>query len=110
MTSSKPGGHLAEPPADRVLHLGAAQAAPFGAGGDVDLDEIPDRLLDAVDRGDHPGERAGAAGRVGRHQRVRTLGDVEHRSEESRVGKASVRTCRSRWSPHPFKKKHIYDV
>src|SRR3546814_15893937 len=27
------------------------------------------------------------------------------RSEESRVGKGCVRTCRSRWSPYPKKKK-----
>src|SRR3546814_16335469 len=28
-----------------------------------------------------------------------------YRSEESRVGKESVCTCRSRWSPYPYKKK-----
>src|SRR3546814_18353408 len=36
------------------------------------------------------------------------LADVgEHalRSEERRVGKECVRTCRSRWSPDPYKKK-----
>src|SRR3546814_5039880 len=27
------------------------------------------------------------------------------RSEERRVGKECVRTCRSRWSPYPYKKK-----
>src|SRR3546814_7859896 len=27
------------------------------------------------------------------------------RSEERRVGKECVSTCRSRWSPHPYKKK-----
>src|SRR3546814_19018398 len=27
------------------------------------------------------------------------------RSEERRVGKACVSTCRSRWSPYPYKKK-----
>src|SRR3546814_13214582 len=30
----------------------------------------------------------------------------EPRSEERRVGKECVRTCRSRWSPAPIKKKH----
>src|SRR3546814_12718938 len=28
------------------------------------------------------------------------------RSEERRVGKECVSTCRSRWSPYPLKKKH----
>src|SRR3546814_12563391 len=28
-----------------------------------------------------------------------------HRSEERRVGKACVSTCRSRWSPYHYKKK-----
>src|SRR3546814_12802487 len=35
------------------------------------------------------------------------------RSEERRVGKECVSTCRSRWSPFPFKTKHkkkIYDT
>src|SRR3546814_12327097 len=30
---------------------------------------------------------------------------VVQRSEERRVGKECVRTCRSRWSPYPSKKK-----
>src|SRR3546814_18113513 len=29
------------------------------------------------------------------------------RSEERRVGKECVSTCRSRWSPYPSKKQHI---
>src|SRR3546814_12534595 len=29
----------------------------------------------------------------------------KHRSEERRVGTDCVRTCRSRWSPYPYKKK-----
>src|SRR3546814_19219649 len=32
---------------------------------------------------------------------------VQHRSEERRVGKGCVRTCRSRWSPDPKKKNKI---
>src|SRR3546814_17108162 len=41
---------------------------------------------------------------------ARTLGvfadefDTGERSEERRVGKECVRTCRSRWSPYPSKK------
>src|SRR3546814_14542042 len=34
-----------------------------------------------------------------------TLPDSLLRSEERRVGKACVRTCRSRWSPYHTKKK-----
>src|SRR3546814_13223603 len=30
-----------------------------------------------------------------------------HRSEERRVGKECVSTCRSRWSPYHYKKKNI---
>src|SRR3546814_11063056 len=31
--------------------------------------------------------------------------EVDERSEERRVGKACVSTCRSRWSPYHYKKK-----
>src|SRR3546814_20206648 len=37
-------------------------------------------------------------------QRGGNLGH-EDRSEERRVGKECVSTCRSRWSPYPYKKK-----
>src|SRR3546814_7311578 len=33
-------------------------------------------------------------------QRDGLLGDIERRSEERRVGKECVSTCRSRWSPY----------
>src|SRR3546814_11324873 len=36
---------------------------------------------------------------------VAWLGTLEPRSEERRVGKECVSTCRSRWSPYPSKKK-----
>src|SRR3546814_12603973 len=35
-------------------------------------------------------------------------GTGEVRSEERRVGKECVRTCRSRWSPFPYKKNKTY--
>src|SRR3546814_12935679 len=35
--------------------------------------------------------------------------EYEHRSEERRVGKECVSTCRSRWSPYN-KKKHTYKL
>src|SRR3546814_18824512 len=31
---------------------------------------------------------------------------ISMRSEERRVGKECVSTCRSRWSPYPYKKKN----
>src|SRR3546814_12041756 len=39
---------------------------------------------------------------------MRTLDIGGDRSEERRVGKECVRTCRSRWSPYHYKKKNIY--
>src|SRR3546814_11300045 len=43
------------------------------------------------------------AGRFGDAEDVGTL--VAMRSEERRVGKECVSTCRSRWSPYHYKKK-----
>src|SRR3546814_17118782 len=37
---------------------------------------------------------------------TRDHGQVKARSEERRVGKACVSTCRSRWSPYHSKKTH----
>src|SRR3546814_21201616 len=44
------------------------------------------------------------AQRQRRHQFLRAF--RQHRSEERRVGKECVSTCRSRWSPYHYKKKH----
>src|SRR3546814_11319370 len=38
-------------------------------------------------------------------QPINHLGRIPKRSEESRVGKECVSTCRSRWSPYSKKKK-----
>src|SRR3546814_2539008 len=46
----------------------------------------------------------GAVAGVDDGVRLHVLGDAEgehHRSEERRVGKECVSTCRSRWSPYP---------
>src|SRR3546814_9311139 len=40
---------------------------------------------------------------------VTTILDRLERSEERRVGKERVSTCRSRWSPYPYKKKNYED-
>src|SRR3546814_20487448 len=42
---------------------------------------------------------------LGRRHGVHALDEAVHRSEERRVGKECVSTCRSRWSPCPEKKK-----
>src|SRR3546814_12351924 len=47
---------------------------------------------------EHLARRAERAGRPER--------SLERRSEERRVGKECVRTCRSRWSPYHYKKKN----
>src|SRR3546814_16018248 len=59
------------------------------------------------------GSLGGAALRllqVGPVQREDRLDDgiihIAERSEERRVGKECVSTCRSRWSPYQYKKKH----
>src|SRR3546814_18555586 len=64
------------------------------------LDEVLDRLdvmvggaLDFLDPG-----RVGDGKTVGQCAQARDRG---FRSEERRVGKECVRTCRSRWSPYP---------
>src|SRR3546814_19133226 len=49
---------------------------------------------------------------AGRHpERTKLLGNLLHRlvrSEERRVGKECVSTCRSRWSPYHSKKNKYY--
>src|SRR3546814_16624129 len=50
----------------------------------------------------------GTEDRAVQHDRavlLAVLGDIR-RSEERRVGKECVRTCRSRWSPYHYNKKH----
>src|SRR3546814_11416072 len=43
------------------------------------------------------------------HRYLGALGCLVRRSEERRVGKECVSTCRSRWSPDHYKKKY-YDI
>src|SRR3546814_15309494 len=53
--------------------------------------------------------RTRAAAGLGAHG-LRTFGVQAWRSEERRVGKECVSTCRSRWSPYHSKKKHIKKI
>src|SRR3546814_13800389 len=80
----------------------------------VVADFPPDRIVAfEIETGQHHGalRQAGhgpqqlggggnGAGRAGGDHRC------GRRSEERRVGKECVSTCRSRWSPYPSKKKH----
>src|SRR3546814_18006338 len=87
------------------VHAAAAiPAARHDAGGDH-LSGCARRL---------PGGRGGSRGQAGRAGRVpggaRRRGaagqePLARRSEERRVGKECVSTCRSRWSPYHYKKK-----
>src|SRR3546814_17509080 len=44
------------------------------------------------------------------HRRVAITALSEERSEERRVGKESVRKCRTRWSPYHKKKKKTINI
>src|SRR3546814_11321334 len=45
--------------------------------------------------------------RAGQRGEYLSVGGRAYRSEERRVGKECVSTCRSRWSPYHYKKKNI---
>src|SRR3546814_458235 len=64
----------------------------------------------ALRRGAHHllGAYVAAGSRLVFHDHVQ-LDHVVQRSEERRVGKECVSTCRSRWSPY-YKKKHIVNL
>src|SRR3546814_10576881 len=75
----------------RDLLAEAVAAVALGQEGAV---EEAAGLQHALELGNGPGHHAAVA-------------VVDHRSEERRVGKECVSTCRSRWSPyHSKKKKH----
>src|SRR3546814_7290491 len=60
-----------------------------------------DLLDDIVMQDEHHAGRAASAFAL--HRRVRQA-DTRRRSEERRVGKECVSTCRSRWSPYHYTK------
>src|SRR3546814_15459348 len=75
-----------------ALHFPGAGVAEDRLGAlDVEGEVRPHILVNAVD--DARGAHAGGIELV--------------RSEERRVGKECVRTCRSRWSPIPEKKNNV---
>src|SRR3546814_16824784 len=66
--------------------------------GEFDLDRVVgEMMLDCLKRPDRLAELLALRGVVN--------AEIQHRSEERRVGKECVSTCRSRWSPYHYKKK-----
>src|SRR3546814_14828817 len=61
----------------------------------------PARARTRCDHGGAPHCRDAGA----RHRSACRARHRDRRSEERRVGKECVSTCRSRWSPYPYKKK-----
>src|SRR3546814_11157430 len=86
--------------ARKAAHLRCAQAEP-GLGqvtnDGMDAARVPTHALDHL---------CELLLRVLAHQHMDRA--FAFRSEERRVGKECVSTCRSRWSPYHYKKKKIY--
>src|SRR3546814_1585047 len=59
---------------------------------------IDHRIVAVVAIGEHRVDRGDRAAR--RHRGARAFDQIGQRSEERRVGKECVSTCRSRWSPY----------
>src|SRR3546814_15135313 len=91
-------------------------ALPISKTGDFahNLDDVD--LLGGVDAGEHDRElgllfnSGGSGGRTGSSSNRRSGRHAKLvRSEERRVGKACVSTCRSRWSPSHSQKNETKD-
>src|SRR3546814_11949067 len=78
--------------AGTMTHLAVADE-PGNPGTDAQLARFEAVLADLAAAGLDPGLRHAA----------NPAATLLHRSEERRVGKECVRTCRSRWSPYPYK-------
>src|SRR3546814_13428580 len=94
-TLFRSGGSLDRGGIGHVERLDIARADRVASGGERVWIDVPQR--DRAAFGDDP-LRDGLAAARGR-------------SEERRVGKECVSTCRSRWSPDPYKKtptRHVY--
>src|SRR3546814_18022887 len=68
----------------------------FGKGGAIVVEARHESIADVVDHTILRDE----SGRI-----FDVVGNIGHRSDERRVGKEGVRTCRCRWSPYKSKKK-----
>src|SRR3546814_12038160 len=74
----------------------------FGPAHGVMFERMPEAEQEQKKSAFGPGAQGTRARCRHEHQRV----DFETRSEERRVGKECVSTCRSRWSPYHKKKKN----
>src|SRR3546814_14600705 len=82
-------------------------AVALGAIPEIAINKaLADSLQEAIELLDdceiaHPGRWEAALAMVGRSKLLNNSDpSKEHRSEERRVGKECVSTCRSRWSPY----------
>src|SRR3546814_13147016 len=82
-------------PLKRDKPLANGERLPFVFLSHCDLQEAASEFI----RGSHMISQGGATGGHGRINFLRG-GSAPIRSEERRVGKECVSTCRSRWSPH----------
>src|SRR3546814_13788895 len=74
------------------------------ASEERELREITEQAEHAVEQTDI--DQTTAAGDAALVERAENADRSEDRSEERRVGKECVSTCRSRWAPQHLKKKH----
>src|SRR3546814_16124336 len=91
---------------ERVAHGVAHDGGLVGLGALAAVVALLDVLLRVVPRPAGVGHEDGQA-EAGDEGSGEEANEGVDRSEERRVGKECVRTCRSRWSPyHSHKKKH----
>src|SRR3546814_14929770 len=90
-----PGGEAFDAAAEGPVGQGAQDVARAGHGDQQD---------DGMAARDHKAGKSKLG--LGRQDRGRQESDKEPRSEERRVGKECVSTCRTRWSPNNKKKKN----
>src|SRR3546814_15836368 len=95
-------GEVAAGPGAMIEHREQLILVEPGKRDHVDLDR-QSRIARRLDPAQRDGQIADACDMAERRRIERVEAD---RSEERRVGKECVSTCRSRWSPNHSKKKH----
>src|SRR3546814_14453130 len=91
------GRRAIEPLPDAVKEIGEHGGGRGGADEPLGLERLHTRVAEAFDLRVEEAS-PGSADQIGR-QRLFELLRLQPRSEERRVGKECVSTCRSRWSP-----------
>src|SRR3546814_15854664 len=97
---------------DMVPTQGTAIGAAIELGmRSFDFDNGMSKAMIIITDGENHEDDAVAAAKMAQEKGVTVhvvgVGSQEGRSEERRVGKECVSTCRSRWSPYKYKKKRI---